>query len=455
MNKKLENIRYIKLPESLKADLGSLKLDKTKKLPIQLREGEKELSENDITVENIITGMLTVIAYDEANENVPYYKEFINTMEPNLANELNSAAIAKEQKKEYEFAEELFLAVYHLIPQPAACINLATLYSYMAVDARDKNDEENEFRYLKMAKDTLSDGLTRFGENEMILAELSSFEAYMGNLEQAKSYLERYLKVATDEKKKAEMEKVKQQIDFQLEYDNEIKEAYDFIMLGLPEKALPVIDKFIAGNPSVWNGHFLKGWALRIAKRYDEAEKELLECLKLGERNGEIYNELSICELEKGNRELSTAYLETAADLEPNSLSIMSNLAFMYLTDGNFDSARECLEKARYLSGSDELVKELIGQYESLTGEKIGELIHEEVVEDKDEDDDFCEVQEELDALNDDGEESECGCKHHHEKGDHHCCHHHHHHEHEENHECCCKKHHDNNHHCCHHKEDN
>lgn len=431
--KKLEQIKYIKLPKELNKDFESLKLDPNKKLPVQLSPNKKELSEDDITVNNIITGMLTVIAYDEANENFDYYRAFINRVQPDLVKDLNTAAIAKEQKGEYEFAEELFLAVYHLLPQPASNINLATLYSYMAVKAREEKNLENEDKYLLKAKSTLQDGLKRFGEDENILSELSSFEAYMGNLESARDYLERYLNVAKDGERKEELKKIKTQIDFQLKYDTEIKEAYDYIALGMPEKALPVIEKFISDNQKIWNGYFLKGWALRLSKRYKEAEGALLECLKLGERNAEIYNELSICALEEGNRELSTAYLETAADLDPESLSIQSNLAFMYLTDGNYDGARICLEKARYLSGNDELVKELINQYEKITGEKIGDIIHEEIVQSKE---------------NDEVEGNEEENPHHHTHGEHCCCNH----KEDEAHECC---HHHSSDHCSSHHHRN
>lgn len=427
---KLRQIHYISVPSSLNTKLGDFTIDTKRKLPIQLAEGKKTPDENDYTVENIISGMLTVIAYDEAHPDFDYYKSFINALEPDLAKKLNSAAIAKEKQKDYDFAEELFLAVYHLLPQTASCINLATLYSYMAVDARDKKKEDEEDNCLLLAKRTLIDGLKRFGENEDILAELTSFEAYMGNLEDAKEYLDRYMLVASEGERKQEMKRIQSQINFQLENDNEIKEAYDFIMLGMPEKALPMIDKFISSNPKVWNGYFLKGWALRVAKKYEEAKEALLECMKLGESNSEIYNELSICELECGNRELAKTYLETAVDLDPENLNIVSNLAYMNLIDKDFDNARQWLEKARFLAGDDKIVKDLIEQYQMLSGEKIGELIHEEIIKDEDSDidDDGYEAELAEIAKDDDcccggsdghscnceheGHEGGCGCNH-------------------------------------------
>ena len=143
-----------------------------------------------------------------------------------------------------------------------------------------------------------------------------------------------------------------------------------------------------------------------------------MKCLELGERSADIYNELSISELEIGDRELAKTYLETAADLDPENLTVASNLSYLYLQDGDYDSAREYLEKARYLSGNDEIIKHLIDEYEKKTGEKIGEIIHEEIVHDdhdkEDEDDDAYAA--EIAEIEKDGipEPEECNCHHHH-----------------------------------------
>ena len=268
------------------------------------------------------------------------------------------------------------------------------------------------------------DGIERFGEDEMILSELFSFEAYMGNLEEAKEYGERYLEVAEESERKDEVKKAMKEIDFKLDNRDAIYEAYDFITLGEPDKALPIIDKFLSENPSIWNGYFLKGWALRIRKDYKEARECFLACLKLVEGNSEIYNELSICELELGNRELAKIYLETACDMDESNLTTTTNLAFLFLEDGEYDEAREYLEKARYLAKDDKFVKGLIEAYEKATGEKVGDIIHEEYVKNVEGDksdlpnpnfqDDFrkfaLSVEEELPFDEEEDEESSCHC---------------------------------------------
>ena len=430
---KIKQISYINVPETMKFSFGDFKVDAARKLPVMRPEGQKNLREEDITVENIVAGMLTIIAYEPEHPDFTYYCSFVNAVQPSTAEELNKAAIAKEQQKDYEFAEELFLDVYHLLPQSASCINLATLYSYISVDADEKKDYDRADWALANAKATLLDGLKRFGENEQILSEIASFEGYMGNLEEAREYTVRYLKVAEEGARKIEMKEFLKKLDLQLGADKSFKEAYDFINLDMPEKALESVERFIEGNPKVWNGYFLKGWALRKLGRFEEAGKALLKCIELGESNGDIYNELSICELENGNKELAKAYLNTAVDLDEYNLKAISNLAYLHLMDQEFDESRYFLEKARAIAADDEIISDLISKYEELTGETIGDRITEEVIESDDNEDKMLVEEEYLEGSHvseaEIGEHT-CACGHHHEEEEHCCCGH--------DHECNC-----------------
>lgn len=98
----------------------------------------------------------------------------------------------------------------------------------------------------------------------------------------------------------------------------------------------------------------------------------------------------------------------------------------MYLADGEFDEAREYLERARFLAKDDKFVKGLIEEYEKATGEKIGDIIHEEYVKNTENHDneeypgssfqeDFrkfaLSVEEDFD-FEDEDDECSCSCRH-------------------------------------------
>ena len=428
---KLESVKFITLPKSMEDQITGFKIDSTIPIPVQMKEGSKHLDPEDVTIESIVAGMLVTIAYKEKDKNLDYYRSFVLAVQPNAIEELNTAAITKEKQKDYPFAEQLFLTVYHMLPQSASCINLATLYSSWAVHERDEGDEKAEEFYLSKCLNTLEEGLERFGENEDILAELGSFHTYLGNLDIAEGYLKRYMAVAEEGERKQKLKKMLKDVSFRIDSDNEIKQAYDFMMLDEEDKALETIESFIKKNPRLWHGHFIKGWALRRLKRYKEAEDELLRCISCGESNADIYNELSICALEKGDKELAKSYLDAAVDMDPENLTLVSNLAFLHLRDDEFDEAKEWIEKCRKLAPEDSQVRQMMKEYTDKTGEPFGDVINEEYVHnpDKDgkpqpdkEDDEDDGYAEELAALEEDDDEDEgcgCGCGHDHPHHDH------------------------------------
>ena len=379
---KLDSIRFISLPQSMEDKITGFRIDSSIPIPVQLADGQKHLDPDKVTLESIVAGMLVVIAYRDNDKNIPYYRDFVLAAQPNAIEELNTAATAKEKQKDYPFAEQLFLTVYHMTPQVASCINLASLYSSWAVYEAGQKDEKAEDFYLTKCLNTLREGLERFGESEDILCELGALQTYLGNLEDAQAYLQRYMKVASEGEKKQKMKAMLKDVTKRLDSDLEIRQAYDFMMLDEEEKALSTIEKFIAKNPKVWHGHFIKGWALRRLKRYQEAEEALLKCFSCGESNADIYNELSICALENGRRELAKNYLNAAVDLDSDNLTLASNLAFLHLMDDEFDEAREWIEKCRRLAPEDSQVKSMMEEYTAKTGESFGDIVSEEYVSD-------------------------------------------------------------------------
>lgn len=381
-NSKLEGIVFINLPSSMAKTINDFVIDTNISIPYQLAEGETEVNPEDITIERIVAAMIKIVAWDENNEYFDYYRDFIQAAQTDAVNQLNIAAIAKEKAKDYEFSEELFLAVNNLAPQPSTFINLATHYSNQAVIRKDKEETEYDY-YLQKAFSILNDGLKQFENNSDLLCEIGYFHVYQNNIEAAREYLERYLDVAEkDDERVQQVKKLLKDINEKINDDSKLLEAYDQINMSNEDKAIELLDEFISKNPEVWNAHFFKGWALRRQEKFDLAKPCFLEALKLGECNSEIYNELAICALEEGQRELSLFYLDTAIDLDPESITLLTNYALLNLEDKNYDKARYVLEKARAIDDKDPLVIHLIKAYSEATGEDLTKIVNEEVVDD-------------------------------------------------------------------------
>ncbi len=380
----LKHIIFITLPPSTTKTINDFTIDPSIEIPVQLGEGSTRIEQADqISIELIVAGMLKILAWDPSHPHRSYYRSFVLAAQPTAAQELNIAAIAQEQKGNHRFAEELFRAVCVLEPQSAAFINLATLYSRIA--AQDTSKGEQYDSYQQRSLSTLLEGLELLEDDGDLLREIGYFHLYQGNVEAARSFLERYLEQeGAEDEKRAHTRKILGDITAKLADDESLMAAYDAIQMNKEEEAITTLDSFLAENPTVWNAWFLKGWALRRLSRWEEAQHALLKALSYTTASSDLYNELAICALESGQRELAKQYLDTAIDLDEENITLLSNLAYLHLGDEEFDLAREYLERARSVDEDDPVIAQLIATYQATTGEQVGEPVVQEYLDSED-----------------------------------------------------------------------
>ncbi|MBR6085276.1 MAG: hypothetical protein IKP61_06680 [Spirochaetales bacterium] len=379
MQKQIKDIRFITLPEERK--LGDVTLRKDIPLPIQFPEGSLT---DDIDFNSIVAGLIKVVAWDTENADFSYYRDLLLELQPDVIKELNVAAIAQSKKGDFEFAEELMLAVNHLSDAPESYINLAVLYAQMTVHLHKEGKDTEADMYDDRILSVLNECKAKHEDHAATYSEISAFHMRHGDVESARDYLARYTELETDPKKKANAQKTLKDIEKMLSSKDEIMYAYDKMMMGCPDDALEAMNKYIAKNDKHWESFFLRGWAKRVLEDYKGAQEDLLESLRIDGTNAEVYNELSICAREDGNTELAKSYLQIAVDLDGEDVVYLTNLAFLHLADGEFEESRELLEKARLIDEEDPQLKYLMDEYEKCTGDKIGAVINEEIYDKED-----------------------------------------------------------------------
>ena len=202
MQKQMKDVRFITLPEERK--IGEVTISKDIPLPIQFPEGSVT---DDIDFNSIVAGLIKVVAWDTANANFNYYKDLLLELQPDVVKELNVAAIAQSNKKDYEFAEELMLAVNHLSDAPESYINLAVLYAQMTVQLHKDGKDTEADMYDDRILEVLNECKAKHENHAATYSEISAFHMRHGDVESARDYLERYTELETDAKKKANAEK--------------------------------------------------------------------------------------------------------------------------------------------------------------------------------------------------------------------------------------------------------
>lgn len=349
----LESVYFITLPDDFKLSEYALKIDKTVPLPVQKKSGESTPDIKSLEPEQILAGILTVLAYDRHNAYLDYYRSIIKKARPDIQRELTEAAILKSKDEDWELAEELFMTLRGLDPEnPVTALNIAIFLDQRAESYRKSNLNEDAdaydndaFKYYKEAMNAeppLPDAFFNCG----------FFHLKQYDFREAKSCFETYVALtcdaADDELGENGIYKKERAQEFVDRINNENLEdkafitAYKLISGGQEEKGLKEIRSFLEKNQKVWNAWFLLGWGLRKLCRWEDAKQAFQESLVCGGNdNADTHNELAICLMETGNLSGAKSELLKALSLAPENEKIISNLGYLSLKEGKRDEAQK------------------------------------------------------------------------------------------------------------------
>lgn len=352
----LDSIYFIDLPENFSLSDAAFPIDKTIQLPVQQKDSDAPgiFNPSEITMEQILAGILTVLAYDRKNPNLDYYRSILKKAKPNIKQELCEAAILKTKNEDFELAEEIFMALHGFDPEDVAIVlNMALFLDQRADSYRraglfedaDAYDADAESYYIQAmeADPPLPDSFFNAG----------FFYLKQHKYREAKDSFETFVALnagATEEElgengqyKLGRAQEIIENINNQNMDDERFKNAYDLISSGQEEKGLEEIRVFLQNNPKVWNAWFLLGWALRKLERFEDAKQAFLEALKYGgETNPDTYNELSLCLVAEKKFDEAKQALQKAMAIDPDNTKIISNLGYIALAQGNNEEARKC-----------------------------------------------------------------------------------------------------------------
>ncbi|MBR5400828.1 MAG: tetratricopeptide repeat protein [Treponema sp.] len=351
----LDSIYFIDLPENFSLSDAAFQIDKTIQLPVQQKDSDAPgvFNPKEITMEQILAGILTVLAYDKKNPHLDYYRSILKKAKPNIKQELCEAAILKTKNEDFDLAEEIFMALYGFDPEDTAIVlNMALFLDQRADSYRraglfedaDAYDADAESYYIQAmeAEPPLPDAFFNAG----------FFYLKQHKYREAKDNFETFVALnagASDEDlgengqyKLGRAQEIIENINNQNMDDERFKNAYDLISSGQEEKGLEEIRLFLQNNPKVWNAWFLLGWGLRKIERFEDAKQAFLEALKYGgDKNPDTYNELSLCLVAEKNFDEAKSALQKAMAIDPDSTKIVSNLGYIALAQGNNEEARK------------------------------------------------------------------------------------------------------------------
>lgn len=367
----LDSVYFVTVPESLVLSAQTMHIDPAIPIPIQQKDGAAPGSFNmaELTQEQVLAGILTVLAHEPKHEHIAYYRSLLKAARPDIKKEMTEAAILKAKNEDFDLAEELFSALHGLDPDDMAVVlNLALLFDQRADSYRRSGLLEDADAYDNTALSYYQDAMNAEPELPDAFFNAGFFYLKKYDYAEAKSCFESYLALTADAKdeelgengiyKKNRAAEILADIKNRNMDDDHFKAAHDLIANGEEEKGMEELRLFLQKNPTVWNAWFMLGWALRRLGRYDEARQAFEKSLTCeGGGNADTYNELAICCMEAQDFTSARVQLLKALALAPESTKIISNLGCLAQKEGKPAEAASYFQTVLEIDPNDKIAK--------------------------------------------------------------------------------------------------
>ena len=358
-------IIFLSVPESLRGNKDSFEgnnfsINPDIPIPVEIPEGRENLPTEELSWEMIVSGMLRVITSGEETEaRIGYYRDFVLAVKPSIFVELSEAAIIKARNGDFDLSLEILDALRGLFPEsPSVLLNRALVLEQKAsiLEQKGRDRAEAVFAEAEAAfTESLSlnpplpdayfnAGFFYLGRKEFRRARelfalfITSFgsatSAGSADSEESGASFES----DEDKSKKSKVKKIIREIDKNGLGDENFNRAYKLIMQGNEEEGMNSAREFIEDHPTVWNGWFVLGWALRRMGRWEDGAAAFGKAIELG-GGSDTRNELAICLMETGDLKGARRELEAALQKDPENVKIISNLGVLALKNGEKDKA--------------------------------------------------------------------------------------------------------------------
>ncbi len=362
----VERISYISLPEEMERSIEGFTLSPEIPLPVEPPPGREDFQIENLSWEMIVSAMLKIFAYRPDHEHADYYRDFINTVQPNLIGEMTQTGIVKAKQKDFDVAEEIFRSLVNFAPRfESSFVNLALVMEQRGEQHEEHyRSDEAEANYDK-AFTVYSRALERHPDSSDVRYNAGHFFLKRGNIHRAKEELHAYLQLSESEEGRGQVEELLQKMQSHGQDDRIFTEAYDFIRMGEEDKGISRIREYLDGHPDVWNGWFLLGWGLRKKEEWREAKNAFVRSLELAESNVDTLNELAICSMELEEYPEAKRYLEQALKIEPENTKVISNLAVLALKQGDTELASRFFRTVLELDPEDPVASRFLSELEA------------------------------------------------------------------------------------------
>ncbi len=350
LKERLEEIVFIELKKDIAIPGKKAVLRKNIPMPIPVKKLSDRVSSGDyenLSVKEMVEGMVVLVAADPAFEHNPYYTSLMKGIDENMDRVITGSAIELAENNRLEDAFAFFETATVLNPS-----NLDAAYNKAKVCealSRETADKELAKAWEKEAF-TLMEKLTvDFEEFSMPYYHLGFHYSNSGLYKKAQLSWEHFIENSDDENKIMEVQEMLIKISDRIIFD----EGYNEVLAGAFETGLEKLLSIEEVNPSWWNLLFFIALAYRNLGKMDQAVEYFEKVIRIKPDQAESLNELGLCHSALGNLSEAARYFKKALNMDPENSEILCNNAMAQMEMGNMELAEKYLNRSSELEPND------------------------------------------------------------------------------------------------------
>ncbi len=350
LKEKLDEIVFIELKKDITIPGKKTVLRKNVPMPIPVKKLSDRVSKGDyenLSVKEMMEGMVLLVAADPDFEHNPYYKGLMKGIDENMDRVITGSAIDYAENNRLEDAFVFFQTASLLNPS-----NLDAAYNKAKVCealSREAQDGELSKAWEKEAFSLLEKLTVDFDDFQMPYYHLGFHYSNSGLYKKAQLAWQHFIENSDDENKIMEVQEMLIKISDRIIFD----EGYNQVLAGAFETGLEKLLSIEENNSSWWNLLFFIALAYRNLGKLDEAVEYFEKVIRIKPDQAESLNELGLCHSALGNLSEAARYFKKALNMDRDNPEILCNNAMAQIEMGNIELAETYLNRSSELDPND------------------------------------------------------------------------------------------------------
>lgn len=354
LKERVNDVVFINLKGKKRLEVKGFILDDSIPLPIPLNEVVNRVKDEnemkDISIAKVIQGMVYIIGVDSEFKYNKIYKEFLTTFDENIISVVLKQGFDLIEANNKIDALICFKACLYINEN-----DLDSLYNYarcLEEIAKEWSDEVAK-DFDAESIEAFEDIVERYPDFSLSYYHLGFHYANKGLYKKSAITWEKYLDLAKDENKEAEVLNSLSEISHKVQYE----EGYNLVLEGrlneALDKLLPLEEKY----PEWWNLQFFVGLAYRHLQNFEDGLKHFEKAYRMRPSQVEILNEMGLCNISVGKTNEAIKHFNRALNIKDNDAEILCNLGIAYIQNDELELAKEHINKSLEINPEDEITK--------------------------------------------------------------------------------------------------